>query len=61
MNAPAQAYSAPVADALAPASFAQPVAEAPRSFGRRQVPKAKPRFDDDAESSSEEKTETASV
>jgi len=38
---------APATDALAATSFAQPVAEAPRSFGRRQLPKAKPRFDED--------------
>ncbi|MBK9576130.1 MAG: hypothetical protein IPK50_23390 [Fibrobacterota bacterium] len=50
---------APASDALAATSFAQPVAEAPRSFGRRQLPKAKPRFDEDE--GAEDKKEAASA
>jgi hypothetical protein len=63
MGAPSAASAAPVVDALAPTSLAQPVVnEGPRSFGRRQIPKAKPRFDeDDATESSEEKSETTSA
>ncbi len=34
-------------DALAPSSMAQPVAENPIRHGRRALPKAKPRFDDE--------------
>jgi hypothetical protein len=44
---------------LAATSFAQPVAEAPRSFGRRQLPKSKPRFDEDE--GAEEKKEAVSA
>ena len=48
------ASEAPVADALAPASLAQPVtSDAPIRHGRRALPKAKPRFDDEPETSSE--------
>ena len=50
---------APASDALAATSFAQPVAEAPRSFGRRQLPKSKPRFDEDE--GAEEKKEAVSA
>ena len=54
--------SASTSDALAPSSLAQPVvSDAPRNFGRRQLPKAKPRYDDDAAESSDEKKETVSA
>ena len=48
-------------DALAPSSLAQPVADAPIRHGRRALPKAKPRFDDEDDSTSEAKTESAAV
>lgn len=51
------AESAPVEEsvsgALAPSSLAQPVAEAPIRHGRRSLPKAKPRFDDEPETVTE--------
>jgi hypothetical protein len=61
-SAPYTPSTAPVSDALAPSSLAQPVvSDAPRNFGRRQLPKAKPRYDDDSTESSEEKKESVSV
>jgi hypothetical protein len=61
-SAPYAPSSTPVSDALAPSSLAQPVvSDAPRNFGRRQLPKAKPRYDDDASESSEEKKEAISA
>ena len=61
-SAPYTPSAAPVSDALAPSSLAQPVvSDAPRNFGRRQLPKAKPHYDDDSTESSEEKKESVSV
>ena len=61
-SAPYTPSASPVSDALAPSSLAQPVvSDAPRNFGRRQLPKAKPRYDDDSTESSEEKKESVSV
>jgi len=48
-----RAVEAPSSDALAPSSLAQPVAEAPIRHGRRALPKAKPRFDDEPETATE--------
>ncbi len=61
-SAPYTPFASPTSDALAPSSLAQPVvSDAPRNFGRRQLPKAKPRYDDDSSESSEEKKETVSA
>ncbi len=64
-SAPASSDSAvdSTPDALAPSSLAQPVtSDAPIRHGRRALPKAKPRFDDEGEdSSSEEKKEVAAI
>ena len=61
-SAPYTPSASPVSDALAPSSLAQPVvSDAPRNFGRRQLPKAKPRYDDDSSESSEEKKEAVSA
>src|ERR1035437_7852398 len=61
-SAPYTPFASPTSDALAPSSLAQPVvSDAPPNFGRRQLPKAKPRYDDDSSESSEEKKETVSA
>ena len=46
----------PSFNVLAPSSLAQPVAEAPIRHGRRALPKAKPRFDDEPETTTESAT-----
>ena len=61
-SAPYTPSAASNSDALAPSSLAQPVvSDAPRNFGRRQLPKAKPHYDDDSSESSDEKKETAAA
>jgi hypothetical protein len=50
----------PAPDALAPASLAQPVSsDAPIRHGRRALPKAKPRYDDDSDEVAEKETTSA--